>query len=89
MEASVCSILKIFKAAYPPYFRTMFLFFSIQDLFHPPYNVLTVLSNLCQGNEISFHFYIKTTVRCFLILNDAWSHDGLNRWLHLVTNVNF
>jgi hypothetical protein len=37
----------------------------MQALFHVPYNVLTVLTNLSQGNEISSHYYMKMIVWFF------------------------
>ena len=54
----------------PSLFNNNIFVFSVQGLFHLPYNVLTVLWNLCQGNEISTHFDIKKTVWFFF--NSKW-----------------
>jgi len=37
-------------------FIQYYLFSGIQGLLHLPYNVLTFLSNLCQGSKFSSHF---------------------------------
>lgn len=57
-------------------------------MFHLPYNVYTVLSNLCQEKEFSSHFYIKSIVPFFFNSKYCMVWLWLNRWPNLVTIVN-
>jgi len=61
---------------------------SIQNLFHLPYNVLTVLSHLCQGDESLPIVTLRQFCGFSLLLNNAWTDNSLNR-RHTLVNVVF
>lgn len=62
----------------------------IHCLFHPLYIMFKwFYQYLCKGNESFSHFILIQQCGFSLILNGAWSEDGLNRRPKLVTIVNY